>query len=173
MRVAKSCGGLKTWPWGLSNMAGEKPSSRAPQTTACHLRVQDLPEESGCWPSSPTSCSEDGQGEYCECWTEGTHLTGQARNLIPRERASSWSQPMIGFCPKAEGLSVLANFIQKKDKQTHSSFLIPAKGGRNGGSTERGVFGHQVSPWPHWWAGWQEACSSTGLISRDFLFDKS
>lgn len=108
----------------------------------------------------------------CECWTEGTYLTGQARNLIPRER-SSWSQPMIGFCPKAEGLSVLANFIQKKDKQTHSSFLTPAKGGRDGGSTERGVFGHQVSPWPHWWASWQEACSSTGLISRDFLFDKS
>ena len=66
------------------------------------------------WPArSPCSC---------EWWTEGTHLAGQARNLISWERTSSWSQPMIGFCPEAEGLSVLANFIQKKDKQAHSSF---------------------------------------------------
>ena len=49
---------------------------------------------------------------------------------------------MIGFCPEAEGLSVLANFTQKKDKQTRSSFLTPAKGGGHGGSTERGHLGH-------------------------------
>lgn len=56
---------------------------------------------------------------------------------------------MIGFCPEAEGLSVLANFTQKKDKQTRSSFLTPAKGGGNGGSTERGHLGHTAGPLGH------------------------
>ena len=125
MRVAKGCRGLKTWPWGLSSTAGEKPGSGAPGTTACHLRVQDLPEQSGCWPSSPTSCSEDGQrGAWPSVSGEQREHTwpGKPRNLISWERTSSWSQPMIGFCPEAQGLSVLANFIQKKDKQAHSSF---------------------------------------------------